>query len=117
MEVAREEAVLQMTVLALGINPQHYQFYEYTDSVESDGWIPLKKIDPFWQNYKIPASIKLDLPKTSKKQTNNDFTILFYPSGEMTAFQLILHSRNGKNAVELIGQTNGSLRIKRSTDD
>lgn len=113
MELAREEAILQASIIAFGIENDTYQFYLYTEVDTGPIWAPLQESDSFWKVYKIPTLIFLSLEKT--RPTNP--LILFFPSGEISPFRIVMHSKNSKATTELIGTRNGSFNLVRQSND
>lgn len=117
IQVAREQSILEMTVLGLIFDGSQYEFYQYSERPQP-GWIPLRKTDNFWNIYSVPNGIQLDLVIQGNLNLNNYMSqsqrsiIIFFPSGEITPFILTIQSKNVSRKLQLIGSFGGDISLE-----
>jgi general secretion pathway protein H len=117
MKLMREQSMLQMTVLGLQINEVGYEFYQYNEKIQA--WSPLKEKDSFWRLYPVPSDIKLDLITEYSKNNSSIISknpqIIFLPSGEVTAFVIMIYKRNIPQRLQITSNSNGDIMLQEIT--
>lgn len=120
MEVARQQSILQMTLLGLVFTKNAYSFYYLnTNKIQGNEWLKLSSIDSFWKDYHLPEWINVNI-KTDKanfyKSTEQKFLsypdILFLPNGEITPFNILIYTNTINTSVKIIGAASGSITIQ-----
>jgi hypothetical protein len=109
--VAREQSILQMTVLGLKLNEHNYEFYQYNE--QNSNWIPLKIKDSFWDIYTIPYGIHMNvITGTDNSLSYSQPQIMLIPSGEMTPFLITIISQSTHRRLQVMGEPNGMIVLK-----
>lgn len=118
MQVAREQAIVQMSVIGLTFQSNNYEFYQYNKMAEQQ-WMPLANTDNFWKIYSIPTFIQLDFLQNETNNFNKNSSkqiqtpqIIFSPSGEITPFTLTLANKKISPHFKLISNGVGSLVLE-----
>lgn len=126
LNIARQQAILHSTVLALNLDQQPWQAYCFMPNFldHDPRWQPncdLKIIQQKISNTPLSHPLQLQIDQQTKtirsvdtssaQQTPLTFTIIFYPDGQITPFQLILSSKHHPKKYHIVGETDGGIRI------
>lgn len=107
MQVAREQSIVQMSVLGIRFTQKNYAFYRYHDKPHPT-WNPLHETDHFWRLYTIPSNIQITVDLSNSQQAQ----IIFLPNGEITPFIITLKDQN---TIKLIGTASGNISLEEVT--
>lgn len=107
----QEKAVLEGKTIGIHIQPQQYQFlyYGFDTALQQWRWKPLEK-ERLLKNVQMPDDIHLavDIKNSHDKKTR---LVVFYASGEVTPFEVTLHSKEKSIQYRLQGQANGDIQL------
>ena len=107
LNLTRQQAVLQSTVLGIKIINQHLQLYRF---------IPNDINNPSTGNWQLEPQqgsiANVELPKTARITLNpTSLPITFYPNGQISAFQLELTDTRKKISYQVQGEMNGKIKV------
>lgn len=102
---AEQQAILQPATLGFDYVPKKYQFLRYD---ETGTWQPLTS-DSILRPYFLPDSIQL-IVSTRNNADEKHPAIIFYPSGEITAFKInVILKSNKKILYQITGESDGDI--------
>jgi len=119
MELARQQAILQVNVLGLFITPTYYQFYKLKTN-KTLQWVPLNEKDTFWNKTAIPADIYFNLRVNNNgillaqnnQQPMTSPQIIFLPNGEITPFVLTIRNQYTPQQLQIIAHAGGDISLE-----
>jgi general secretion pathway protein H len=112
--VAQQQAMLQPAILGLKITASNYEFYRFVINEHNNtgNWQLITR-DRILNKQILPAGLAINLTThgqnllTTQKQTTPQ--IIFFPSGDITGFEIKLGLKDQTANYALIGQENGSV--------
>lgn len=115
MELADQEAIFQSREIGLLFQGNSYEYFLYS----AGKWLPLK--DPLLKKRSIPEEMEvalnidgLDVSTLSTISDDKTPQIVFYSSGEWTAFEIVLKPTNSYDFTYTISNLKtGKVEIKR----
>lgn len=113
--VAQQQAILQPAVIGLKVNTDNYAFYRFIiNSKNNTGSWQLIARDRVLTNKILPAKVKLAITMQGRDlltvdKNNQTPQVIFFPSGDMTPFTIMIGVNEQSAAYSLIGKANGSV--------
>ncbi len=112
MQLARQQAVFSSSTLGLVLENKRYHFVRFTNA----GWQDLSKTDLFWREQTIPDNVQMNLrvlaPVNPMYRSGLAPQIIFYPSGEVTPFNLVVERKEGGSQYVVAGSFAGAIHLK-----
>ncbi len=110
---AKQQAILQSTVLGVSFNTKGYTFYQYQGSSPFNPqrppqWVKLKT-DPILGFQSKPSAINITYQPSSNDPSEP--TIIFYDSAEQTPFFINVTTQRSKKILQLQGRRNGTITL------
>jgi type II secretion system protein H len=108
LKAAREEAILQGRVFALGSERDAYWFLR----LERDGRLKVLRGDELLRNRQLPAGMIIEKLQVEGQGAGDSARegLVFLPSGELPAFRLVLASGGARWSV--VGAPGGAILAK-----
>lgn len=109
VQAAQEAAILQGDLLLLQVADNGYRFARLND----DNELELLEQDEVLRPRRLPAGVEigaLEIEGTSEDVGG----AWLYPTGEMSAFNVILRDRKGESRWRVEGAANGEVSFKRA---
>lgn len=101
----REQAILETTTFRIQFSNQSYQVFRF----KSPNWQAMPSHGIYRTQY-FPSSAILNTEINGKKVTQT--TIIFYPSGDITPFNLQIGTIKHPNSVNVLGDFAGNIQTK-----
>ena len=111
MQLARQQAVFSSSTLGLQLEGNRYHFLKLTNN----HWEDLSKTDLFWREQVIPDNVMFNLQveqPNAQQQNGIAPPIIFYSSGEVTPFHLIIERKDGNSRYTIEGTFAGSIHLE-----
>jgi general secretion pathway protein H len=117
MQFARKQSILQMKILGLGFDKQHYEFYQYN---ANQTWSPLKNSNNYWRVYSIPEDVQLNVSSQNHNQEQDSTKqpqIVFLPNGEVTPFIVTAETENLLKKIQIVGSSGGDFVLTENSNE
>lgn len=111
VEITQEQAILQQNVLGLEVSQDGYQVYAL-DRLTQSLWQPMSDDASFWKRRPIPNDVLVVVTHSGDTKL-----IVFYPSGEISPFELTIAKRGQKPSYRLMGNQTGALILENFAAD
>jgi len=119
MHAVQEQAILQPGILGIKFREDNYQVYYLGYENDQRAWVALTEKNDFWRARAVPSSITISLQSNGPETGLSSFVelnrpdILFFPSGEVTPFELRLTKSDKSRAYVIRGDESGNLEVLR----
>jgi general secretion pathway protein H len=114
--LAEEQAIVQSTVLGFALSSHTLQFYQYQEKTphHDNCWKALTDLNLGKKRIAEDIKITLKTPDATIKSIQNimqtEPPLLFYASGDMTPFIMLIGKKNQKPRYQIIGTAGGEIR-------
>ena len=117
VDLAREEAILNTSILGIRFDHTHYQFMRLVDKK----WTDLD--DRILRKRELDETLNLEFEQIedtdpeqidqSKKDDDEELPqVAIYPTGELTPFRVTIETVGTRLAVSIVARTSGTLTIE-----
>lgn len=114
VQMAEQQAILESSVLAIGLTSQGYQFYRYEVGLNgTQGQWQALPPNSLLAYHSWPSSMRATVSSANSSADNAaKLFIIISPSGNLTPFSLYLKT-DGKTMFYLNGLANGTIDVKK----